>query len=198
MKKLLQTILIILLLALAGFIIINFSYFYKLACFSFKRVQIQLDNQMPAGERGAVRLPPDFLEIPRLEIRAPLLYPAANDERTIQAALQSGVAHYFGAAAPGEAGNAYFVGHSSDYPWAAGEYKTVFATLPKIKIGDIIYVSSQTKTFSYKVIEIKIISAGDLSAFSQNDDGKKLLTLQTSYPLGTAAKRFLVIAEMQE
>ncbi len=50
--------------------------------------------------------------------------------------------------------------------------------------------------YIYKVIKTKVISPNDLSVLNQETDGKKILTLQTSYPIGTALKRFIVIAEL--
>lgn len=156
-----------------------------------------------AGERReappapAARMEPDTLLLPSLGIAAPLQYVAHADERAFQEALQRGVVHYPGTALPGRPGNAYYFGHSSDYAWTAGEYKTVFALLPQIARGDEIVVSDAAGTpFRYHVVEKKVVSPKDLSVLDQGDGGTPLLTLQTSYPLGTALRRYIVVAEL--
>jgi len=136
-----------------------------------------------------------LLDIPAVNVQAPIIFPESNHENLIQEALQNGVVHYFGTALPGEVGNVYLAGHSSDFVWAKGDYKTVFARLPKLKIGDEIKIASRAKTFIYRVIGTRIVSPQDMSVLDQPTD-KKLLTLQTSYPLGTAWRRYLVIAEL--
>lgn len=141
-------------------------------------------------------LPPHTLNIPSLGIRAPLVFPKSNSEAEIQNSLADGIAWYAGTARVGEIGNMYLVGHSSDFPWAKGDYKNIFTHLPKMQIGEIIQVTdSQGKIFTYKVIETKAVAANDLRVLEQPKD-RKLITLQTSYPIGTALKRFVVIGEL--
>jgi sortase A len=139
----------------------------------------------------------NLLTIPSLGIQAPIQYAIKKDEASIQNALLNGVVHYPGTANPGQPGNVYIVGHSSDYRWSAGKYKTVLALLPKIKEGDEMQVTDKAgKIYRYRVIETKIVNPTDLSVLSQGDGSKKLLTVQTSYPIGTALRRFLAIGEL--
>ncbi len=140
---------------------------------------------------------PVRLAIPKLGIDAPVVEPAARSEKAYQQALENGVVHFPGTAMPGQAGNAYFFGHSSDYLWAPGSYKDVFAKLMSVRIGDEIEVTNASGTpFRYVVTGTKVVSPKDLSVLSQGDGVKKMLTLQTSYPLGTALKRFIVTADL--
>jgi HemK-like putative methylase len=71
-----------------------------------------------------------MLSIPSLSIEAPIQFIDKADEKTFQAALKNGVVHYPGTALAGEFGNMYIFGHSSDYIWSKGHYKTIFAVLP--------------------------------------------------------------------
>ncbi len=140
----------------------------------------------------------NFLKIPSLGIEAPIVYVSEKNEVAYQKALLDGVAHYPDTAEPGQFGNTYIFGHSSDYLWGKGKYKTVFATLPKIHIGDEIAVSDKDgNKFVYKTIESKKVAAGDLSVLDQFGKTRKLLTLQTSYPIGTALARWVVVAELK-
>ena len=140
----------------------------------------------------------DKLAIPDLGLNVPLVYVDSTDEVTFQHALESGVVHYPSTALLGELGNAYYFGHSSDYAFKKGSFKTVFAILPKIEIGAKVYATNASgKQFVYTVTEKKIVSSEDVSVLSQGGKTEKILTLQTSWPLGTALKRYIVICEMQ-
>jgi LPXTG-site transpeptidase (sortase) family protein len=100
---------------------------------------------------------------------------------------------------PGEVGNVYIFGHSSDYAWSKGNYKHAFALLPKIKNGAEIKLTDE-KGFSYTYLVTRqgVVGPNDVHVLAQNTNGKKLLTLQTSYPLGTALKRYVVVAELRQ
>ena len=154
----------------------------------------------PEAEAPTVRISdPDRLAIPRLGTKAPIVYVMEENEKVFQEALRDGVVHYPGTAEIGEPGNAYIFGHSSDYIWAKGDYKAVFALLPKIKIGDIVTATDfEGHAYNYKVIETKVVSPDDVSVLGQDTGGRKLLTLQTSYPIGTALRRFVAVAELVE
>jgi LPXTG-site transpeptidase (sortase) family protein len=134
---------------------------------------------------------PDTLEISSLMISVPIIFGA--EEPDFQKALEQGVVHYPGTALPGEYGNAYIFGHSSDNAWSKGEYKTIFIDLPDIEIGAEIILNN----FVYIVQETKLVESYDLSVLNQ-DYSRKILTLQTSYPVGTSDKRFIVIAALEE
>src|SRR3990167_1995192 len=70
---------------------------------------------------------PDQIQIPALQVQAPLVYIDSTDVLTVQSALAQGVVHYPGTVLPGEFGNAFYFGHSSDFISKPGRYKTVFA-----------------------------------------------------------------------
>ncbi len=147
---------------------------------------------------SSVRMDPNTIVIPRFNIQAPIIFTSERDEENFQKALREGVVHYPGTAHIGEKGNAFIFGHSSDYIWSTGNYKTVFALLPKIQKEDLILASDNKGTlFTYKVIDTKIVSPNQVEYLDQYEYKKELLTIQTSYPIGTALKRFLVIAELQ-
>jgi LPXTG-site transpeptidase (sortase) family protein len=125
------------------------------------------------------------------------VYATEANETAFQAALATGVVHFPETAKPGEFGNVYLFGHSSDYAWSKGAYKTVFALLTKIQPGTEILVSDSVgDLFTYKVKEAFVAGSKDVKYLSQEKYEKKLLTLQTSYPIGTALKRYIVRAEI--
>ena len=143
--------------------------------------------------------PKDTLAIPSLGVSAPVLYINETGEASFQSALLNGVVPYPGSALPGEVGNVYIFGHSSDYAWSGGSYKSVFALLPKIRKGaEIKLTDSKGFLYTYKVTEQFVVWPKDVTVLSQDTAGKHTLTLQTSYPVGTALKRYVVRAELRQ
>ena len=145
------------------------------------------------------------IEIPSLGINAPIVEPTLGLsavqnqdwealEEQIHTALTEGVVHFPGTAEPGEQGNAFLTGHSSNVFWQQSEYNTVFALLPKIKVGDQILITYHQTQYVYTVTEMKEVSPKDVSVLKQGDD--KQLTLVTCTPVGTALRRLVVTAEL--
>lgn len=154
--------------------------------------QINIDPNLEKMESN-------LLIIQSLGIRAPIIFVEETNEEHFQKGLENGVVLYPGTASVGQKGNPYIFGHSSDYIWKKGEYKTVFALLPKIEIGSIITASDEHgNAYRYKVVEAFVAESDDVNLLDQGGYEKKILTLQTSYPIGTALKRFIAKAEMIE
>lgn len=150
------------------------------------------------GVPSSAGLGPNMLKFERLGILAPITEPNAENEPAFQQALQNGVARHPASALVGEPGNAFIFGHSSDLPWAKGRYKTVFAILTKAQAGDIIIATDKAgNAFVYTVEKTFVTAANDASVLAPPGDGGRILTLQTSYPLGTAWKRWIVVARME-
>ncbi len=191
----------ILLIALVPFILIfvfsNLPFFLQQIQFFFSK-PTQVYNDI-TSETAREKIEPNILVINSLGIKLPVVYVQEKSEDAYQLALRNGVVHFPDTAMPGQLGNVYIFGHSSDYVWAKGNFKTAFALLPKIEVGSQILLSDQDgNPYLYKVIETKVVKPTDLTVLSQQNNSKKLLTLQTSYPLGTAISRFIVIAELEQ
>lgn len=142
---------------------------------------------------------PDYIYIPDVDIEVPIIYitEEENNEVGYQAALANGVVQYPGTAIPGEYGNPYIFGHSSDFFWKEGDYKEIFKQIIDIPLDTIIRITNHRgDLFIYKVIETKIVGPNEVSVLDQQNYERQILTLQTSWPLGTALKRYLVIAEL--
>lgn len=139
---------------------------------------------------------PNKIWINSLNIEAPLVESVQNNEKGFQDALALGVVHYPGTAQPGQVGNVYLFGHSSDFPNKPGNYKNVFALLPKIKVGSEILVSDDKgQVFKYVAFATKVIKPTEVQYINPElKPGERMLTVQTSYPVGTALKRFIVQA----
>jgi len=134
-----------------------------------------------------------WLEIPSLGISAPLQFNVGADQ--MEEALPHGAAAQSGSPEPGQPGNLFIVGHSSDYPWKHDQYATLFARNPRLKVGDTIDIyNAAGEKFTYKVSATKVVGASDFSVEDQTSD--PTLTLLTCYPIGTTFSRFIVQAHL--
>lgn len=185
-----------LLVAAGVVVVLNFDYFRQNFKYTFRKPISQLT---PGDKTTAVQIGPNTLVIDSLGIVVPVQYATEATEQAFQVALVNGVVHYPGTAMPGEYGNVYIFGHSSDNAWSKGHYKTIFAILPRIQKGDRILLTDNVgRRYVYAVMEQFVAGARDVQYLDQGDRKKRLLTLQTSWPIGTSLKRYVVRAELLE
>jgi len=125
-----------------------------------------------------------------------------NYESTpIQKLLKDGVVHLADSVMPGEIGNSYVIGHSSNYRQVISNYNYVFATLTQSKIGDeFIIFDPDGRELKFKVFDVTVIDFTDVETayFPKGIDGKRVVTLQASVLVnGKPLKRRLVRGELQ-
>lgn len=131
--------------------------------------------------------------IPSMNIKAPINWNVTFNDSAIQQGLQTGVVQLKGTALPGEVGNVFISGHSSYLPFAKGDYKQVFATLPNTKLGDQIFIIHGGTLYTYKVENVFETKPTEIEIMKQSTDS--VLTLSTCVPIGTATRRFIVQAK---
>ncbi|MCR4306137.1 MAG: sortase, partial [Candidatus Daviesbacteria bacterium] len=106
-------------------------------------------------------------------------------------ALSKGVAHAKDTALPGEEGNVFIFGHSTDVPFNVARLNAVFYLINKLKPGDEIKLSYNGKGYKYIVNSTTIIGSKEVN-YLQNNSKSRTLTLMTCWPPGTTFKRLLV------
>jgi len=129
--------------------------------------------------------------IPKIGVKAPVVWEVAGGK--VMDSLQNGVVHLAGTARPGEIGNAFLTGHSSNYWWRGGDYNNVFALLPELKEGDEIFVIFHGKIEKYQVKQSVEVKRSEVSSYVSSSSER--LTLMTCVPIGTNLRRLLIIAE---
>ncbi len=144
-------------------------------------------------ENNQNNLPNNRLIISKLNLNAPINWDVPNQNQTVMDSLESGVAQIQGTAKPGEAGNIFIVGHSSNYIWAKGNYKQVFALLPNLSVGDQIIITYQNQEYDYTVNKIETVSPNDISVMDIGNQPE--LSLMTCTPIGTNLNRLIIIAK---
>lgn len=141
-------------------------------------------------ESPLLSLENNYILIPKIGVRAPIIWNSEIDEQSMLLNLQKGVAHYKGTALPDERGNVFITGHSSYYFWDKGGYKTIFALLPKLEKGDEIAIGYQDKLYLYKVSEKFVVKPSDLWVLEKTPE--PTLSLMTCVPLGTNLRRQII------
>lgn len=138
------------------------------------------------------------LIINKISVNAPISMSIdGNNKVSYDKALEAGVVHLKGTGLPGEYGNTFIFGHSSFYADKPGNYKQIFAGLNDLENGDNIEIQTSSKHYIYRVTAKKIIEPTDVSVANQ-DMSKKKLTLMTCWPIGSTAKRLVVIGNLVE
>ncbi|MBP9779844.1 class E sortase [Candidatus Gracilibacteria bacterium] len=112
--------------------------------------------------------------------------------------LRKGVVRYPDTARPGEIGNVFIFGHSSNYPWVKSEYNDIFALLDTLKDGDDVVIFYGQKKFTYRITDRAIVKPGDMEVLESRDPNKKELALMTCWPIGTTLERIILFAELVE
>lgn len=200
------------------FITINLPAYYQIGSYKFRPNSITFnfptfeemkaisegksagfDQQTPpVAEDKKIAVAPEISQysdntifIPKIGVKAPIGWDIASDNLADE--LEKHVVHIQGSKKPGENGNVFVTGHSSNYWWKEGDFNTVFALLPELKTDDQIVITYQGKFHYYKVREAIEVKPKDVSQYF--DSSKEQLTLMTCVPVGTNLKRLLIFAE---
>lgn len=128
---------------------------------------------------------------PAINLDAPIIWQVQPDQ--ILSALKKGIAHYGPTSLPGQNGNVFLTGHSSNYWWDDGLFKQVFALLDKLNNGDKIYLGYDGKTYVYQVEKKIIVQPNSIEVLNPGDHS--ILSLMTCYPVGTTLNRLIIQAK---
>ena len=135
--------------------------------------------------------------IPKINVDAPIVMNVGPSNAEQLKAMSNGIAHvrYPGASSvPGEVGNSVFSAHSSSDWTDSGAYKFIFVQLERLAIDDVVYINYNSKRYTYKVYDIKVVAPTEINALNYTGTDP-VITLITCTPLGTAQKRLLVFAK---
>lgn len=130
-----------------------------------------------------------FITIPKVDLKEAIVSTTDYD-------LSRHLVHYGGTSLPGEFGNAVVFGHST-LPQLFNEkdYKTIFAKIYKLGVGDDIFANVGGVSYRFKIFSIIVVDPTDSSVFSQNNTNS-FLTLVTCTPPGTTWKRLIIKSKL--
>jgi sortase A len=102
--------------------------------------------------------------------------------------LKKGPGHYPDTALPGQLGNMVISGHRTTYG-------APFYRLDELKPGDEITIFDARGPYTYRVTESKIVLPTEIGVIAPSSDAR--LTLTTCHPRFSAAKRLIVVAQLE-
>jgi LPXTG-site transpeptidase (sortase) family protein len=138
------------------------------------------------------------VEIPKLELEAPIVSPIDNNLEDLEEALDQGVVHYPGSASPGEEGTIILMGHSAPSNWPDINYDRVFSEIVNLEEGDEIFISFNNLLYPYQVVDQHIFSREEEEIFLAQENNEKRLVLSTCYPPGKDFQRLVVVALLRK
>lgn len=178
------------------FVFINFPAYYTIYKYRLAPQSISIDAPKVAADSGKSEVITQYedntIVIPKIGVKAPILWDKSSGE--VMDSLQNGVVHLAGTSHPGEPGNTFLTGHSSNYWWRGGDYNSVFALLPELAPQDEVFVIYHGTLKEYKVKELIEVKKDEVSSYVQTSDER--LTMMTCVPVGTNLRRLLVVAEL--
>ncbi len=145
----------------------------------------------------------NWLNYPKYKIQTPIQYATLEDlfqkddkgnfnfkkqidqdpiDAPVQLKLKDGIVHMGSTVQPGEIGNSYIVGHSSNYSFVKSDYNTIFKPLESTsKEGEEFFIYDKDgRELKFCVFEaIKIVDSDGATAYKEFP-GERVVTLQTS------------------
>jgi sortase (surface protein transpeptidase) len=169
-----------------------------------KKKNNSLANVVPAPKSAVLR---NVLIYDKYKIRAPIIYATFEDlfekredgtfdfskpintdgiDTPVQKKLEQGIVHLAYTPQPGEIGNSYIVGHSSNYSWVNSPYNRVFAPInQQSQVGETFVIYDRYgRELTFRVFEVLKIRDDETEVAYKNFPDKRVVTLQTSI-LGT-------------
>ena len=141
--------------------------------------------------KGRPKVSSYTLSIPKINIKNAIV-------STVDTDLGKHLINYEGTSILGDKGNTVIFGHSTlPQLYNPNDYKTIFANVYKLKIGDNIYGFVNSSAYLYRIYNTNVVDASDTSIFAQNYNNS-YLTLVTCTPPGTTWKRLIIKAKLLE
>ena len=78
-----------------------------------------------------------------------------------------------------------------------GNFKAIFANLPKVKKGDQVIVEAGEQKFEYQVEGLKVVNPDETWVINPPDTNGRYLSLMTCVPPGLYLKRLIVLAKLE-
>ena len=148
-------------------------------------------------------LPPtNRLVIPTINLDVPIVRSETKEYADFSAGmfdteLENWVVKYPTTPDPGQEGNTFLFGHTSQEYWKNNKYGTVFRNIPKLKEGDSIQVVRWGNLYQYRVVKTVIVKPKEVNDtyMQYANKSKQYLTLMGCYPIGRMDKRMMIFAE---
>lgn len=139
----------------------------------------------PKGEVG----------IAKISVTAPIVWVLEDTDAAYEEGLKSGIIHVPATVPPGQIGNSYLTGHSSDYFYKGGDYKKVLVRESELGIGDemqitLTFASGKSQVQRWQAFEKDVVAPDNQVLF--REESRAVVTLASCWPLDTSWQRIYV------
>ena len=149
-----------------------------------------VDDQI--NQNSVVSESPVRIVIDKIGVDSTISNPNTTNVTTLDEYLKQGAVRYPGSGLLGF-GNMFIFAHSTGIKVVNNQAYKTFNGLKDLKVGDIIKVSSQSKTYKYAVTSVVLVDQS--KALVEFDNNKNMLTLSTCNTFGAKSERYVVEAD---
>lgn len=170
---------------------LKYKFFVK------KNQEINLDNNIATSTLKQIyknsfpesdfSISPNRVIIKKIGVNAPIV-----EAKNAEYGLSRGAWHVPESSTPDKGGNTIITGHRFKY---LPPSNLTFYLFHKLEVGDQVYIIWHKKDYFYKIKEIKIVPATDLSVMEQSKE--PILTMFTCDPIYSTKNRLVVIADLE-
>ena len=136
----------------------------------------------------------DSIEIPKIEVEAPLVFVDSLEIKEIEKGLDLGVVHFSDSVLPGKIGQTIILGHSAPPHWPKIKYYWVFVRINELVEGDEVYVFFNNRKYEYIVTGKFFLERGEEISQDRLTDNRNMLLLISCWPPETGTRRIAVEA----
>ena len=136
------------------------------------------------------------LEIPSIDITAPLIVSQNENLDALIADLDKGAILYPQSAYPGQKGQTIILGHSAPPGWPKIKHDWIFSDLTTLVNGDRVNIFFNNRQYVYEIIGNEILEIGQEISINLEDRENNTLVLVSCWPPGKNYKRIAVRARL--
>lgn len=148
-----------------------------------KKETKEFHNTLPEAKYS---VSPNRLIISKIGVNAPIV-----ESSNAKYGLSKGSWRVPESSTPDKGGNTVLTGHRFKY---LPPNNLTFYLFDKLKVGDLVSVIWQEKDYLYKIREIKVVPATEVSIMDPSEDS--IITMFTCDPIYSTKNRLVVIAEL--
>jgi len=164
----------------------------------FRQSEQQIQDNFNGSENYEYSEKENSVEIPKIEVTAPLVFVESNEINEIKKGLDLGVVHFADSVLPGQSGQTIVLGHSAPPSYPKIKYYWVFVHIDELVEEDEIYVFFNNRKYEYRVTRKFFLEKGEEISQDSLTDNKSVLLLISCWPPETGTRRIAVEAELKK
>lgn len=160
--------------------------------------EVSLSSSPPSLPRFVAIDKADSLEIPSLNVEAPLIFGRSQDPQELYQDLNKGVVVFPDGSRVGQDGHLVILGHSAPFWWPKIRYEGVFSRLNDLQTGDVVLVNFENRQYTFRVTQKIFLDRGQALPVAGETGQGQFLYLLTCWPPGRDLRRLAVEAVLEE